>query len=216
MAVKKIKRKPKKLLIIILLILVLALLGVIYYFVFFDKDQVKEIKVVSEIPEYGYKLKNNKSAAYKKLFQELKDVLKEKEVDEKKYVKTITKMFIVDFYSLGDHIAKTDVGGTDFVHQDILDNFMEKADDTIYKYVESNIYKQRKQNLPIIDQVTIDKVSQEEYTYGDKSDEKSYKVEASWTYKNPTVAEGYQTSAIFTYVHDGKKLVLVEISEKSE
>lgn len=208
---KKVKRKPKKVLIFIILIIILAIAAVASYFIFFDKETVKEAKVVSKIDNYGYVLKSNKSDAYKKLFKELEKILSD-EVDEEKYVKTISKMFIVDFYSLGDRNAKTDVGGVDFVHESALENFLLNAEDTFYKYVESNIYGDRKQELPIVDTVTIDSVEKTEFSYLETIDENAYKVTASWTYKDPTLAAGYQKKATLVFVHKDKKLVLVELS----
>lgn len=213
---RKVKRKPKKKLIVIVVILAVILLGSGMYFLFFNKSVTKENKVVSKISKYGYTLKSNKSSAYKKLFQELKDVLSKDKVDEEEYVKTITKMFIVDFYSLKDHIAKTDVGGVDFLHKDAEQNFIVNAEDTIYKYVESNIYGNRKQKLPEVDEVTIKSVENTEFTYLDNTDEEAYQVVATWTYKDKSVAEGYQDEATFIYIHDGKKLVLVELQNGEE
>ena len=213
MATKKVKRKPKKLLIFIIVCIVLLIAAITSYFVFFRESDVKEAKVVSKIDKYGYSLKSNKSKKYKELFSELDKVLSAKNVDEKKYAKIITKMFIVDFYSLSDHITKTDVGGVDFVHPDALENFVVNEEDTIYKYVESNLYGQRKQKLPEIEDVKIGKVTQGEYAYNDTVDEKAYTVTATWTYKDSSIAKGYQTKANFIYVHDGKKLQLVEISD---
>ncbi|MDO5003771.1 MAG: hypothetical protein Q4E39_06070 [bacterium] len=214
MTKKKVKRKPKKLLIILIIIFVI-IIGVLSYFMFFKKESVKEAKVVSKIDNYGYVLKSNKSDTYKKLFKELKTVLSGK-VDEKEYAKVITKMFIVDFYSLNDRTAKTDVGGVDFVHKDVLENFILNAEDTFYKYVESNIYKERKQKLPTVDKVTISNVEKTTFSYNDKTDEDAYKVNANWTYKDSLSSTGYQDEATFIYVHDGKKLVLVEISDTDE
>lgn len=216
MATKKIRRKPKKLLIILILVMIIGIIGSCY-FLLFHHNKVKETKVVSKIPKYGYVLKSNKSTAYKKLFQKLKEILSKEKVDEKQYVKTITKMFIVDFYSLDSHVAKTDVGGTDFIYPTALENFIVNAEDTIYKYVESNIYKQRKQKLPEVDKISIDNIKIVEYIYeNDKVDEEAYQVTAKWTYKNKRAASGYQTKAIFIYVHEGKKLSLVEVSEKEK
>lgn len=214
MTKKKVKRKPKKLLIIIIILLIIAI-AVGSYLMFFKKEEVKEAKVVSKIDKYGYVLKSNKSDAYKKLFKELEKVLSGK-VDEKEYVKVITKMFIVDFYSLNDRTAKTDVGGVDFVHKDILDNFILNAEDTFYKYLESNIYKERKQNLPTVDKVTISSIEKTVFSYGEQTDENAYKVKANWTYKDSSSSSGYQDEATFIYVHDGKKLALVEISDTNE
>lgn len=214
MTKKKVKRKPKKLLIVIIVLLIIAI-AVGSYFLFFKKENVKEAKVISKIDKYGYVLKSNKSDAYKKLFKELETVLSGK-VDEKKYVKVITKMFIVDFYSLNDRTAKTDVGGVDFVHKDILDNFILNAEDTFYKYVESNIYKERKQSLPTVDKITISSIEKTTFSYGEQTDENAYKVKANWTYKDSASSSGYQDEATFIYVHDGKKLGLVEISDTNE
>lgn len=214
MAAKKVKRKPKKLLIIMILGIILIIAGIASYFMFFDKDTVKEATVVSKIDDYGYVLKSNKSSAYKKLFKELEQVLSEKNVDEEKYAKLITKMFIVDFYSLGDRTAKTDIGGVDFVHESALENFVLNAEDTFYKYVESNIYKDRKQELPIVDTVTIDSIEKVEYSYLETIDENAYKVTANWTYTDSKVANGYQDNGTFIFVHEDKKLVLVEISSQ--
>lgn len=215
---KRLKRKPKKKLIIILIFLILILVVIGSYFIFFNKSTIKENKVVSKIPEYGYSLKSNKSSAYKRLFQQLKDVLTVDEVDEEKYVTIITKMFIIDFYSLNDHIAKTDVGGVDFIHNNVVANFIENAEDTLYKYVESNIYKQRNQDLPEVNEVTIESVEKTEFSYNDDKeiDKEAYEVVATWTYKDNIIAKGYQNKATFIYVHDGKKLVLVELSNDDE
>ncbi len=213
---RKIRRRPKKKLFVIIIVFACLLIGLGIYFSISNKNTVKEHKVVSKIPSYGYTLKSNKSSQYKKLFQELKETLTADKVDEKKYAKTITKMFIVDFYSLKDHVAKTDVGGVDFVHSDALDNFIVNAEDTLYKYVESNIYGQRKQELPEVSEVNIKSVEKTQYTYNDNIDENAYEVQASWTYKDKSVADGYQTDATFIYMHDGKKLVLVEVLNGEE
>lgn len=215
MTKKKIKRKPKKALIILIIATLLIILGIILYFVLPKKETVEEAKVISNISEYGYKLHSNKSKEYHKLFDELKKTLTGK-VKEKKYVELITKMFIVDFYSLENHSAKTDVGGTDFVHKEALENFILNAEDTYYKYLESNIYKQRKQKLPVVDEITIDSIENVEYSYLEEIDEKAYQVKAHWNYKDNESFSDYQNKAILTFVHDGKKLVLVELEEESQ
>lgn len=212
---KKLKRKPK-IILMLLLIIILIGIGAFLYHCYVGKSEVKENKVVSKIPEYGYELKSNKSEAYKKMFQELKDILSEDKVNEKKYVQTIAKMFILDFYSLDDHNAKTDVGGVDFVQSDALENFVVNAEDTLYKYVESDIYGQRKQDLPVVDKISVGKVEQTEFTYGDVTDDNAYSVKLNWTYKDEKIAKGYQDEATLTFVHDGKKLVLVEVSSNDD
>ena len=82
-----------------------------------------KVKVIGEIKEYSYQLKDSKSKLYKDEFKNLEKILAKKDVDEEEYAKSISKLFIIDFFSLSDKLAKTDVGGSDFVHSDELTDF---------------------------------------------------------------------------------------------
>lgn len=206
----KLKKKFKVLLTIILIIL-FVLLGFLIYKNLNTKTEIKAAKVIGSIKEYGYELKDNKNATYKKMFHELEDILTAKEVDEEAYAKKITEMFIYDFYSLEDKTAKTDIGGVQFVHPDILQNFTENAESTYYKYIESNVYGNRKQALPMVDTITIESVQQGLYVVGDKDkDEEAFELKVTWDYTSATYSD-YQKQATLDFVHDGKKLLLVEL-----
>ena len=122
----KLKKKVKKILLIIILIGI-VIGGYFCYKEFFAKEEIEEAKVVSEIKKYGYVLKDNKPATYKKMFSELKEILESNKVDEDKYLRKITEMYIYDFYSLKDKDAKTDVGGVDFVYDGVLQNYLENS-----------------------------------------------------------------------------------------
>ena len=202
------EKKKKKELGIVLLLLVLAFF--VYKSFSPEQKEVKETKIVSKIDDYGYKLKENKPKAYKDMFKELEDILKEDEVDEEAYVKKISEMFIYDFYSLNDKDAKTDIGGVDFVYNGILENFLQNAQNTFYKYVESNIYGNRTQKLPIVKDIEIKECTQAPFAYGEKTDEKAYSVKVSWDYTD-TDFSTYQKDATLKFIHDGKKLSLVEL-----
>lgn len=205
----KLKKKVKRLL-ILLIIVGLGLGGYYIYSKINKKEEVKEIKVINKIDKYGYELKENKPSKYKKLFEELKEILNEENVNEENYVKKISEMFIYDFYSLSDKTAKTDVGGTDFVYTEILENFLQNAQDTYYKYVESNVYNNRKQSLPTVSNITIDKVENTKFEYNDKYDEKAFEVDINWDYTDNQFS-GYQKKATLIFIHDGIKLSLVEL-----
>lgn len=206
----KLKKKAKRILIAIIIVLLIIISLVIIYKGFFNKQEVKETKIVHTIDEYGYKLKDSKSKKYKELYYELEKILKKESVDEEEYVKKITEMFIYDFYTLNDKAAKTDVGGTDFVYEGALDNFIENAEDTFYKYVESDIYNQREQALPTVDTITIDSVEQTAFAYLEQTDEAAFKVKVSWDYTEDGYSD-YQKEATLTFIHEGKKLFLVEL-----
>lgn len=204
----KLKKGVKRFLIILLILVVLAG-GAFLVWKFYPKERAQEAAtVVSEISGYGYTLKSNKSEQYKEMFQELTDILNQSPVDEEAYVEQISKMFILDFYTLSDKVANTDVGGVDFVHSAAKTNFLEKAEDTIYKYVESDIYGERDQKLPTVDEITVSSIDTVTYELSDNVDDNAYQVSLSWTYKEDM---GYQNEAVLTFVHEGEKLSLVEM-----
>lgn len=205
----KLKKKFK----IFLLILFLILLGVVGYQLYkkYMKTPVdEEVKIIHQIEKYGYSLKENKPKEYKDLYKELEEILNAEEVDEEKYVTKITEMFIYDFYSLNDKTAKTDIGGVDFVYSEILENFLQNAQNTYYKYIENNIYENRRQSLPVVSNIEVENVKQEAFAYGDKTDEKAYTVEVNWSYTDSQFSE-YQKEATLIFIHDGIKLSLVEL-----
>lgn len=115
----KLKKKVKRNIIIVLVLLVSIIVGIVSFKLLVpkDKQELKEYKVLDKLDKYGYQLKENKTKKYKTMFNELKEILNAKEVDEEKYVQKISTMFVYDFYSLEDKNAKTDVGGVDFVYQ---------------------------------------------------------------------------------------------------
>ena len=204
----KLKKKVKVIL-IIAIILIVAGLGFLAYESLQPKN-VRTATVENEIEEYGYTLKSTRNDRYKEMFQELKDILSEDPVDEEAYLEQVSKMFIMDFYTLNDKLANTDVGGIDFVHTNAKTNFLEKAEDTVYKYVESDIYGTRDQELPEVTDVTVEKVENIEYTIGtDVTDDNAYQVEVSLKYKEDM---DYPTKATLIFVHEDNKLSLVEIA----
>ena len=201
-------KKSVKRILIVGIILIIVGLGFLGYESFKPKP-IKKSTVENEIKKYGYTLKSTRNDKYKKMFQELKDILSEKKVDEEAYLKQISKMFILDFYTLDDKLANTDVGGIDFVHTDAKTNFLEKSEDTVYKYVENDIYGTRNQDLPEVKNVSIDNIENIEYTIGTNyTDESAYQVEVSIEYIEDM---GYPTTAKLTFVHEDNKLSLVEV-----
>ncbi|MBR3210690.1 MAG: hypothetical protein IKF71_01995 [Bacilli bacterium] len=206
------KRKLKKTFVGIIIIVLFAILGFLIYKVVAspEEKEVKEHKIVSKIDDYGYKLKENKPKAYKDMFKELEEILKAEKVDEEAYAKKISEMFIYDFYSLDDKDAKTDVGGVDFVYQGALDNFLQNAQNTYYKYVESNIYGNRNQKLPIVKDINVTGIEQAPFAYGDKTDESAYSVTVTWDYTDTQFAT-YQKAATLKLIHEEKKLSIVEL-----
>ena len=209
----KLKKKVRRTLVAILLIALIIVCAFLVKSMFFDKQEVKETKVLKTIDKYGYTLKDNKTKKYKKMFEELNEILSEDKVDEEEYVKKITEMFIYDFYSLDDKVSKTDIGGVDFVHKDVLQNFLIAAEDTYYKYVERDIYNNRTQRLPVVNDITIESVQNDTYTInGGATDDKAFFVKVNWDYTDSSF-DSYQKSAELVFVHNDLRLDLVELQK---
>lgn len=203
--------KLKKSVWIILLLLIIVGLGLYIYFSFFGgSSKHVEKKTIDSIPEYGYTLSDRSTENYKNYFEELKNVLSSADVDEEQYLKLISKMFIIDLYSLDLRIDNNDIGGCEFVYSDVLENYKAKVKDTLYLYLESDLYGKREQDLPIVDDVEVDEVNTVTYYYNDskEKDEEAYEVQVSWDY---TKKSDYQKEAKLYFIHDEKKLSLVEI-----
>ena len=207
----------KRIVIVGLIIIVLIVAGVIIVpKILKPKKNIEEektAKVENEIQEYGYKLIETKPDLYKEYFKELEESLtikEDEEIDEEKYASAIVKLFVADFYDLNNKKTKNDVGGTQFIFEKSLENFLINAKDTIYKYVENNLADDRTQELPTVSSVTIDKIEKTTFTYNadNITDENAYKIKVTWEYETDL---GYQKEATVTLMHQDKKLVIVEV-----
>ncbi len=205
----KLKKKVKIIIAIFIIVVILAVGGFVAYKYLGGKKEPAEVKVLKSIDEYGYRLKDNKNKKYKELFKELEDILRADEVNDEAYVNKIAEMFICDFYSLADKSTKTDVGGVDFVHPSAIPNFMVNAENTYYKYVESNMYGERKQSLPTVDTITVSATTPTEYVYNNTKSP-AYEVKLTWTYTDAAFS-GYQNSATLIFVKEDIKYHLVEL-----
>lgn len=186
-------------------IMILAVLGSKIYVDFF-KNSVTQNSELARLDLYGYTLDKNDTDLYKNNFKELEDALAEKNINYEKYVSLLSKLYIIDFYTLNNKLSSTDIGSLEFIYPDIEDNFKLKAKDTLYKYIEVNFDGKRKQELPEVKEVTIGDIIKSSYTYKDKSYE-AYKINCNWTYLKDL---GYQTSTTLTIIKDGTKLYIVE------
>lgn len=164
-------------------------------------NKVKETETLDTIDNYSYVLTDSDTDYYKEQFKELKKILQAEEVNEEEYAKTISKLFLIDFYSLASSINKNDVGGSQYVEEAYRDTFIRKAKDTIYANVENNIYGDRKQELPTVTQVEITKITKTKT---------GYETQASITYDKEL---GYAKEVILTLT---KKENILEISSLKE
>jgi len=186
-----------------------VVLGITLVVNFTTKNDNK-IEVVNSINDYNYVLESNQTKIFKKYFKDLNKELSDAKVEEENYAKLVTKLFLIDFYTLSNKVTNQDIGGVQFIHSTFQNNFKLKASDTIYKYVQSNIYGNRNQELPTVKDVEIEHIEQVSFTYLETTDNSAYQVNAKITYKKDL---GYDTSKTIILVHEEEKLVIVEIKD---
>lgn len=192
------------LLFIVVGVLLLSFLGYRINKDFLSKSTNK--KQIDSIDFYGYTLSKSDTDLYKSTFKELSKVLNEKLVNMNEYAKAISKLFIIDLYSLDNKLTSTDIGGVEFLHKDLRENFKENMGSTLYKFVESNLDGKRKQELPMVKEVNVTDVFETKYTYN-KNEYPAYLVTVNWTYEKDL---GYQTSTKLTIINDNDILYIVK------
>ena len=174
-----------------------------------DKSkQVNKVVVVDDIQTFGYVLHDTDTALYKEVFAELKKVLAEEETDYNKYAEYIGKLFVISFYNLDNKVTNHDIGGLEFFHPEYIEVFRTKAKDGMYKYIKSNVYDDRKQELPIVSNVELISVENESFEYNELKDDNAYVVKLKVSYERDL---GYSKEVSLTLVRVEHLLYVVEV-----
>lgn len=191
----------KRILIVLLILIIIGIVAFVMYNYLYDKKDDTEVKVIKSIDNYGYTLKENETKLYKENFDELVNILNEKDVSKEDYAKCISKLFIIDFYTLSNKKSKNDVGGSEFVYPEIKDNFIEKARSTIYKYIESDVEK-RTQSLPTVSEIKDVTIEDTTFTIYDKTTTTTTKRYKTTTSKKGTTVDAYKVNITWDYSED--------------
>ncbi len=176
------------------------------------KTKTTKVKEISKIEGYDYSLREDATDYYKKLFKKLSKTLDAKEVDMDEYASLVSEMFVCDFFNLSNKSSKNDVGGSQFVYKEYRNDFEKYAMDSIYKSVENNVYGNRKQKLPTVEKVSVKKGENTSFKYAENTDSNAYSFTFSVKYKED---DGYQSSGSLILIHNGKKIEVASMSDKS-
>lgn len=193
--------------IIFFIIIGLILFGVVGYKAYNDffKDNSITKKLVS-LDLYGYTLKERDTTLFKTNFKALEKVLNESPINYEEYAKSISKLFIIDVFTLNNKVTSTDIGGLEFIHKDLKENFKENMGNSLYRNIKNNLDGKRKQTLPEVASIEIVEVFETKYTYN-KNEYESYIVSLKWTY---TKENSYQNKIKLTLIKDKDMLYIVK------
>ena len=151
---KKSKLKKGRVLAVILIIGVIS--GLFYLK---NKKELQVVSVVSEIDSYNYYLESNSTRIYKKYYKELENELKDNKIDEEKYAQLVAMLFTIDYYTLNNKVTNKNIGGVQFIHSNLKERFISDSSNTVYKYVKNNLYKNRHQQLPEVNNVIVKEIN---------------------------------------------------------
>ena len=186
---------------ILLVLISLAFISMFLYFIFTFIVKKNDVFLVNEIKEYNYICKSTASNLYKEKFNELSDILKE-EVDYELYAKKIVELFVIDFYTLDNKDNKNDIGGLQYIYDDIKENFIINATNTIYKYLKTNIFGNRNQELPIVNKIISVESELTEY-----NEYEAYVIKIKWDYLKDLQ---YEDEGKFTVINKDNKMYIIE------
>lgn len=198
--------KKNKAVIILFIFTFFVLVIPIIFKLFLDFNNSNIEKEISHIDYYGYSLTTNDTKLYKDTYDELADVLNEDIVDYEEYAKLISKLFVIDVFTLNNKASSTDIGGLEFVHNDLKDNFKENMGANLYSSVLSNISGTREQKLPVVSAVNITNIVKGKYEYYGVSYD-SYVVDCGILYEEDM---GYQNKITLTLIRLDNKIYVVK------
>ena len=200
-------KKKYKILLIVIIILIIVIIAAIVAFKFLKGSEPAEpVKVVDSIDNFDYTLDDRDTELMKNTYNELKTVLSSDEIDYEKYAEILSKLFVIDLFTMDNKVNRYDVGSTEYVYPDSVDNFKTNVEDTIYKSMENNSDGKRRQDLPEVSSIDNTSVETSTFTIGEEEHE-SFVVNINWSYVSDL---GYDDNAIITLIELNEKLYVVE------
>ena len=200
-------KKKYKILLIVIIILIIVIIAAIIVFKFLKGSEPAEpVKVVDSIDNFDYTLDDRDTELMKNTYNELKTVLSSDEIDYEKYAEILSKLFVIDLFTMDNKVNRYDVGSTEYVYPDSVDNFKTNVEDTIYKSMENNSDGKRRQDLPEVSSIDNTSVETSTFTIGEEEHE-SFVVNINWSYVSDL---GYDDNAIITLIELNEKLYVVE------
>ncbi len=198
------KKKKKLALVGILFLLVIAIIiGVIIYNSFFKKNNKKAV-VVKEISEYGYKLEKRDTKLMVDTFNELDTILSADDIDYQKYAECLSKLFVIDLYTISNKIDTYDVGGVEYIYPDDVDEYKYNVMGTLYNYI--GYIDNRDVKLPEVKKIESIESSETTFDYNEETYD-AYDVKIKWDYVKDL---GYDEQAEITVFKVDNKLYIGE------
>ena len=192
--------KMKKALRVIMLLLLIAIVIYAVLIVLPNKPNNPQVETIDKVDEYV--LYKRDTDLYKEEFNKFKEELSGNK-DYEKCAEYMSKLFVIDFYTLSNKDNKDDVGGVQYIYTNSKDNFVLNASNTIYKYIND-------MEKPTVSSINLKSNEKTTYKIKDKEYE-AYIIELSWEYEKDLE---YDKEGKVTIIKDNDKLYVVEFGHE--
>lgn len=195
------KNKKKKWLLVLFIIFIILIASIVLLCL--SKEETNTAIVVKHsMEEYPYSLDERDTDLFEEEYDYLVEILTSEEIDYELYAEQISKLFIIDLYTLNNKISKYDVGGIDYLEDSIKSNFSLKVEDTLYKYISTL----DSELLPEVFEISITSISGDTIIYNEISYE-GYYVTLNWDYVEDL---NYDTTGEIIIILEDDLLKIVE------
>ena len=191
--------------------MLLLIISMVVYVVLILLPNKKTNMSPDDTIKFGYTSYKRDTKLYKDTFDSLGKVLDKEPIDYEEYAKYLSELFIIDFYTLDNKNDKNDIGGIQFIYDDLKDNFILNASNTVYKYIK-NITSSKNRQLPVVSKINVSDISENTYKI-ENTEYSSYIVTLDWSYEKDY---GYETSTKITLIKKDNKLFIVEKVSNNE
>ncbi len=200
---KKKKRVKKA---IIFIVIALIIICAILYFLLFNKNGNGFLtKSVDKTEKFDYTLDRNNTNLMKENFNELKSILSSDQIDYDKYAEILSKLFIIDLYTIDNKENMYDVGSLEYVYD--KENFKNRVQSTMYKYLKDKSVRKNNE-YPVVESISIAGKEKSTFTY-DNVKYDSDVITLNWTYKKDL---GYDDKGKVEIIKIDDKLYVVSFT----
>ena len=201
------KNSIKKLLISICFIAFIYFIGGIIY-TNIPRKQEKNIKLNDNVSIKGYEyvLLDSQTKLYKDEFKKLKLNLESENIDFKEYAISVSKLFLIDLYTLSNKKNMYDVTSQVFVYPDARDNYKLNVSNTIYKYMNDENSNKHNNELPVVNDISVISVEDNKFKIGENEYD-GYKISIKIDYEKDL---GYDKNAEVIVIKKDNYIYVVE------
>ena len=197
------KKRNKGLIIISFILIIIIVIGVSIYLFFFRNNPNKPI-VLKEIEGYGYTLEKRDTKLMANTYNELENILASDSIDYQKYAETLSKLFVIDLYTISNKVDTYDVGGLEYIYPEDAQEYKYNVMGTLYDYI--GYIDDRDIKLPEVKSIESVKSKEATFVYNEESYD-AYVVNITWKY---TKDLGYDDKAQVTVFKKDDKLYIGE------